>query len=167
MVMFKYSEDAFMDRRKQDLEYLKYYIDHKLDVNRAGKQLELPLSTRIKHDWSKMLPSIWVPHRDYFYGSHGLNGTNERETYLKYVEARKKHMQKEPIHHILPKTTAGELESVADWYAVYTAQLKQKNDPNVPSFKDWWAPRKLKYSYRMSEDTYKKINQLLNTDAAF
>ncbi len=144
--------DSFIDKRKQDLSYLNYMIKHKLGVADAGLTLGIPIATIVKHDWSKFRPEIWEPHRDYFYSSQGITGTNDRETYLKYINSRQEHFLNEPGHHNLNKTIDEELESVADWYAVYKAQT---SDPL--SFKLWWYFNKNRVRHQLSNEAVQKV----------
>jgi len=50
------------------LKYLKYVIIHKWFVLVAGLKIGAPLFRLIIHDWSKFLPSEWIPYAHYFYG---------------------------------------------------------------------------------------------------
>jgi Family of unknown function (DUF5662) len=50
------------------LKYAGYLIRHKWFVYRAGLWTRAPLWRLIIHDWSKFLPSEWVPYANYFYG---------------------------------------------------------------------------------------------------
>ena len=55
---------------KRHWAYLKYVLRHKLFVAlecfRAGK-----VWRGLKHDWSKFLPSEWIPYARYFYEKDG------------------------------------------------------------------------------------------------
>lgn len=49
-------------------QYLKYVVRHKWFVLIAGLQTGAPLWRLLIHDWSKFLPSEWIPYARYFYG---------------------------------------------------------------------------------------------------
>lgn len=51
-------------------EYFKYVVRHKWFVFVAGLKVGAPLWRLIIHDWSKFLPSEWIPYANYFYGKH-------------------------------------------------------------------------------------------------
>jgi len=161
--MFKLAKDTIFQKRKHDAQYLDYMLRHKINMAQAGIKLNLPVSTIIKHDWSKFKPEIWAPHRDYFYGSTGISGTNEREPYLVYKDSRKLHFLLEPGHHGLNKDLNAELESVADWYAVGKANASLAGQ-TYPSFKAWWVLGRQKFSYQLSPAAVEKVNQLVALD---
>lgn len=50
------------------LWYLRYIILHKWYVLLAGIHYKAPLWRLLIHDWSKFLPSEWLPYASYFYG---------------------------------------------------------------------------------------------------
>ncbi len=50
------------------LKYLRYLLRHKWFVYQAGKHTGVSLWRRLKHDWSKFLPSEWFAYVEYFYG---------------------------------------------------------------------------------------------------
>lgn len=51
--------------------YLKYVLRHKWFVFRAGLDTGAPLLRLVIHDWSKFLPSEWIPYAQWFYGWKG------------------------------------------------------------------------------------------------
>lgn len=53
---------------KKHWMYFKYLMKHKLFVFLAGLRLKVPLWRLAVHDWSKFLPSEWIPYANYFYG---------------------------------------------------------------------------------------------------
>ena len=164
--MFKLAEDGFFDRRGQDMSYANYLLKHKLGVAEAGVKLDLPLSTIVKHDWSKLKPDNWTAHRNYFYGSDGMNGTNDRDTYLVYKDARKQHFLDEPGHHNLNKNLSQELESVADWYSVNKSNAEVKG-LNFPPFAFWWKSGRSKFTHQLSQETIEKVDYLVSLDINF
>lgn len=50
------------------LRYLGYIVRHKWFVLVAGLQTGAPIWRLLVHDWSKFLPSEWVPYAEMFYG---------------------------------------------------------------------------------------------------
>jgi len=164
--MFKIAEDSFFDRRIQDLHYANYLLKHKLGVAEAGIKLNLPATTIIAHDWSKMRPGTWDAHRDYFYGSQGISGSNERPIYLDYKASRVQHFLDEPGHHGFNKSVDSELESVADWYAVNKANMKVSG-LNFPNFKSWWMGGRAKFAHQLSPEAVEKIDSLILLDIDF
>lgn len=56
-----------MEMRKH-LLYLRYLLRHKLFVFQAGLKTGAPIWRLIIHDWSKFLPSEWIPYVEKFYG---------------------------------------------------------------------------------------------------
>jgi len=158
--MFKYSEDSFVDKRGQGYKYLKYMINHKLGVLEAGSKLNVPTGAMLKHDWSKFKPGIWEGHRDYFYGIDGITGTKNHDVFKAYKQARSDHFELEPGHHNLAKTLEQELESVADWYAVYKAQELSKGKSPM-TFKAWWWLNKPRVKHQMSDLAIAEVDRVI------
>lgn len=52
------------------IKYANYIVRHKWFVFQAGRRTGASLWRLLKHDWSKMLPSEWMPYVEYFYGSY-------------------------------------------------------------------------------------------------
>lgn len=50
------------------LKYAKYLFRHKWFVFLAGRKTGVALWRLIVHDWSKFLPSEWLPYANYFHG---------------------------------------------------------------------------------------------------
>ncbi len=72
--------------------YFRYVVRHKIAVFRAGGPCEVNLWRRVKHDFSKFLPSEFFPYAEYFYGKHsykkeGETGKNSFENTLVATEA--------------------------------------------------------------------------------
>ncbi len=89
-------------------------------------------------------------------GSSGIKGTNDRDTYLKYMDSRKLHFEKEPGHHNLDKSVEQELESVADWYAVSKA-----NNPIYFTFPMWWKKYKSSFKYKLKPETIEIVSNAI------
>jgi hypothetical protein len=53
---------------KAYLQYLKYVLVHKYFVFVAGLKTKAPIWLLLIHDWSKFLPSEFIPYAQYFYG---------------------------------------------------------------------------------------------------
>jgi hypothetical protein len=51
------------------IKYFNYLIKHKWFVFIAGLSIKAPICNLIIHDWSKFLPSEFIPYANYFYGS--------------------------------------------------------------------------------------------------
>jgi hypothetical protein len=49
------------------LKYARYLALHKWYVLLAGLKVGVPLRRLVVHDWSKLLPSEWIPYARYFY----------------------------------------------------------------------------------------------------
>lgn len=118
-------------------ENLKYLIDHKINVVKAGREFDAPLLTLLAHDHSKFKPSNWGPYRDWFFGPEGrLAETPNPEVYSKFRTAVNRHYEAEKHHlHKRPDPTAIEdiplntrREILADWYSLarHTSPDKDK-----------------------------------------
>lgn len=59
-------------------KYLNYVIRHKWFVFQAGLKMSVSLWRLMKHDWSKFLPSEFIPYARYFYGDRERYLENER-----------------------------------------------------------------------------------------
>lgn len=59
------------------LRYARYVLRHKWFVWREGRKLGLGVWQLLIHDWSKFLPSEWLPYARYFYGKPGEAGRQE------------------------------------------------------------------------------------------
>ena len=53
---------------KAYLQYFKYVLVHKYFVFVAGLKTKAPIWLLLIHDWSKFLPSEFIPYAQYFYG---------------------------------------------------------------------------------------------------
>jgi len=60
------------------VRYASYLIRHKWFVFQAGLWTKASLWRLIKHDWSKLLPSEWVPYARYFYADPPIHGPYDR-----------------------------------------------------------------------------------------
>lgn len=164
--MFKLAEDTFFRNRKNDVNYANYLLKHKLGVAEAGVKLNLPASVLIKHDWSKFKPDTWTAHRNYFYGSDGINGENTKQVFLDYQASRKQHFMDEPSHHGMNKSMNQELESVADWYSVNKTNARLSG-LNFPDFKLWWFSKRAKFVHQLRPETVLTIDDLVARDISF
>lgn len=84
---------------RRHLAYFKYVIRHKWFVFRAGLKIGVPLWQLIIHDWSKFLPSEWVPYAYTFYDESG--SSRENAGHVKHIDfdAAWNHHQKRNKHH--------------------------------------------------------------------
>jgi hypothetical protein len=55
---------------RKHFKYLDYVIRHKYFVFVAGLKTKAPLWRLLIHDWSKFMPSEWLPYTEFFYGDH-------------------------------------------------------------------------------------------------
>ena len=74
--------------------YLKYVLRHKWFVFVAGRKLGVPLRRLILHDWTKFLPSEWLPHAEYHYS----NTKPSPEVVAAYKIARTNHANRNDHH---------------------------------------------------------------------
>lgn len=97
------------------LHYLKKVLRHKWYVFRVGVRLGVPLSRLLRHDWTKFLPSEFMPYVRHFEGqASDTDGFNE---------AWQHHIQRNDHHWEHWLTPEGPLpmpeeairEMVADW----------------------------------------------------
>lgn len=128
---------------KAHWQYFKYVARHKWFVFLAC--LEYGLVWRgIKHDWTKFLPSEWMPYVEYFYGRKPHNGATGYAHQLKADDtafnSAWNHHQKANSHHwqyyvlledeggtfCLPMSDLDRKEMIADWRGAGKAQGKPK-----------------------------------------
>lgn len=76
-------------------KYLAYVLRHKWYVFVAGMELGAPLWQLIVHDWSKFLPSEWIPYARTF---RKLDGTGQYVPYNAFWHAWNSH-EKRHKHH--------------------------------------------------------------------
>lgn len=116
---------------RKHFQYLRYLLKHKWFVYKGGRLLKLPFWQLITHDWSKFLPSEWLPYAAYFYG------TKDQDS---FDLAWRHHQRRQPHHwqYWLLTFDAGNTkalampekyikEMVADWYGAGYA-INGKND---------------------------------------
>lgn len=124
------------------LQYLRYILLHKWFVFVAGLKVKAPLWLLFIHDWSKFLPSEFIPYAQYFYNKEkqameglvaiGLFGLAELAPWGFYIKdhfnmAWLLHQRRNPHHWQY-------------WYLV------QDNDPDFP------LPMPEKYAREMVAD---------------
>ncbi len=127
-------------------ENLKYLIDHKINVVKAGREFDAPLLPLLAHDYSKFKPRNWGPYRDWFFGPEGRlapEGKGDPEVYTKFREAAKDHYGTEN-HHLHKRTPPTALKDIplntrreilADWYSI--SRHMSENRKNFPKPLDW------------------------------
>lgn len=71
------------------LLYAKYLARHKWFVFVAGLKTGAPLWRLAIHDWSKFLPSEWIPYASYFYGEKAKLQAEEHDDYTYWIKAQK------------------------------------------------------------------------------
>ena len=140
--------------------YGKDLFKHKVDVYRAGRQLDVPRITLLKHDIDKLLPSSFVPYTKWFYGSKGIKGTKDPKVKKEWREAVQNHYIRNP-HHANKvggtKDVKTELESLADWFSASARSEGYKKD--FPSFREWVLPRL--DSFNISKDAKQIVKEML------
>lgn len=127
---------------KSHLRYLSYVLRHKWFVLLAGLELGVPLWQLITHDWSKFLPSEWLPYVQKFYGpkppAMGATGYYHVPGLdLAFDTAWNRHQKRQPHHWqywMLVRDTGEQLalpmpehyarEMLADWRGAGMAQGK-------------------------------------------
>ena len=63
------------------LSYARYVLRHKWFVFQACRTLGVPFWQAVVHDWSKFLPSEWVPYVRFFYGLPKVGDVVEIQSY--------------------------------------------------------------------------------------
>jgi hypothetical protein len=66
-----------MSELKAHLKYASYIARHKWFVFQAGLRTGASLWRLLKHDWSKFLPSEWIPYAMYFNADGSETAFNE------------------------------------------------------------------------------------------
>ena len=137
---------------RKHLEYAKYVGKHKWYVLLECIRLRIPL-LGLLHDWSKLLPSEWLPYAEFFYGKRA-KPVRDRTGYYKPTDTGDEAFdfawllhQKRNKHHwqwwVLPEDSGGlkvldmpmryRREMLADWYGAAQAQGKARE-----SVKGWY-----------------------------
>jgi hypothetical protein len=80
---------------KQHWDYLLYVLRHKFYVFQECMKYGLWWQG-IVHDWSKFLPSEWIPYSEYYYGGHGED--RPPEVRAGYDSAANLHHHRQPHH---------------------------------------------------------------------
>jgi hypothetical protein len=78
------------------LRYARYVLRHKWFVLLAGRRIGAPLWRLLVHDWSKFLPSEWLPYARHFYGNYP---PLVKEDIARAFDAAWLHHQKRNRHH--------------------------------------------------------------------
>jgi hypothetical protein len=116
--------DEWLANRKEDWEAAKYLAKHKYYVYKGGKELGAPTWPLLRHDITKLKPSIWVPYREFFHGGHG----KDPEIYKEFRKAVAEHAALESHHDYKYKNKGRPgLENFADWWSV-----SKSHDPRTP-----------------------------------
>jgi hypothetical protein len=104
------------------IKYLRYVLLHKWYVFLACVEYGIAkgclfrmLWRGIKHDWSKFLPSEWIPYANYFYGEGSSTRTQSREAKLAFDTAWLKHQHRNNHHwqHWILREDSGDTKRVA------------------------------------------------------
>ena len=131
------------------ISYGKDVIQHKYDVYKAGRELDVPRWTLIKHDIDKFLPISYKRYAEWFYGPEGLKGTKNPELKKKWRAKVREHYKRSP-HHATKvnkkKNVVTELESLADWYSAHKRAIGHPK--RFIPFKPWIKKRLDKFKIR-------------------
>jgi hypothetical protein len=76
----------------KSLRYFWYIVRHKAFVFYAGLKTNAPITLLLIHDWSKLLPSEFVPYRDYF------QGNRTEAVHVAWLAAWELHWRRNPHH---------------------------------------------------------------------
>jgi hypothetical protein len=80
---------------KRHWAYLKYVLRHKLFVLVASRKTGCSLWRALLHDWSKFLPSEWLPYAHCFYAP---DGSKQYQESPEYATAWLLHQRRNPHH---------------------------------------------------------------------
>ncbi len=131
---------AFLHTRRtflvMNLKYANYVLKHKWFVWQEGRKLGVSRWQLLIHDWSKFLPSEWLPYAEFFYGRYRtLLGAPHRLDKQAFEGAWAAHLRRQPHHwqYWLLHADTGKVsalwmppkyvrEMVADWKGAGRAQ---------------------------------------------
>lgn len=108
---------------KKDFQYIRYILRHKWFVFVQCVRYRI-IWRGLVHDISKLLPSEWVPYRDFFYGDRvdKISVKNSfNMAWLKHIHRNSHHWQYYVLHEddgsqvVLEMPYTDILEMVADW----------------------------------------------------
>jgi hypothetical protein len=100
------------------IKYMSYIVRHKYYVFAAGLKTRAPIINLIIHDWSKLLPSEWIPYMEHFYGQGSIKF---KYAWLQHLNRNKHHWQYWVLHEDSGNIYALDMpdkyikEMVADW----------------------------------------------------
>ena len=110
---------------RRHLAYARYLLAHKWWVLVAGLRIGVPLWRLLVHDWSKFLPSEWVPYARTFYARDGSK-RYEPNAWFDHAWLHHQHRNSHHWQHWLLREDSGGVkmlcmpvavakEMVADW----------------------------------------------------
>lgn len=150
---------------RRHIAYLKYLLKHKYYVYIAGRKIGMSHWQLFIHDWSKFLPSEWIPYANNFYDDSGnrkqwvANPEFDR-AWLHHIHFNKHHWQ----HWILQEDSGDVIlvempneyvaEMVADWAGAGKA-ITGKWD-----LKEWYGKNKNKI--KLNDITRTKVEYLID-----
>lgn len=109
--------------------YLKYVIRHKYYVFIACRALGVPLWQALIHDWSKLLPSEFIPYARYFYGFRGMK---DAKTKAAFDRAWLLHQNRNPHHWqywLLQEDDPDGRYTIQSWSDLHPMMLAQNTTP--------------------------------------
>jgi hypothetical protein len=153
-------------------QYLKYVWRHKWFVFVASRKLGITW-LGIIHDWSKLLPSEFLPYMEYFYGKDGAsNRESSKDVHHKGIDdafdaAWNKHKNRNKHHwqwwilqedngpiKILPMEEKYILEMIADWTGAGMAISGRKD------WRPWYATQR--ETIQLHPETRDYVEELYN-----
>jgi len=161
-----------MEKSLKYYQYFRFMLRHKWFVFLASRKLGITWLGVI-HDWSKFLPSEWLPYMNYFYGKNGnSNRESSKETHQKGIDtefdaAWNKHKNRNKHHwqwwilqeddgpiKLIPMEEKYILEMIADWTGAGMA---------ISGRKDWrpWY-EKQRDTIQLHPETREYVEELFN-----
>lgn len=111
------------------LQYLWYVLCHKYFVYVACRRLGVSLWQAVIHDWSKFLPSEFMPYANYFYGFRGMKSEASKQA---FNQAWLYH-QRRNLHHwqywLLQEDDPRGRYTIQSWSDLHPMMLAQNNIP--------------------------------------
>ena len=143
---------------KVHLKYARYVLRHKWFVFRAACKLGIPW-LGIIHDWSKLMPSEWIPYARFFYKPTDTGDAAFDFAWLLHQKRNKHHWQwwvlpeDEGGLKVLPMSDRYRREMLADWRGAGRAQGYGDNTC------EWYEANKTKM--QLHPDTREWIEKML------
>jgi len=138
------------------VQYTAYVLRHKAIILRTAPRYRVPFWTALIHDWTRFLPSEFLPSANYFFGTYQRGVVWRRGESPAYDAARDLHEERNSHHgrywHGQPMPERAIREMLCDWDAAGQA----KGNPIKP----WYAVNRDRLGLHPA--TLAHIDQLLN-----